>query len=258
MHTLFSFLLVAGLTNSANRNPDLRAADHDARCGPQLGSIVVLAEGSESWQGRVAEKLAAKFDSALGSCQVVQVLRFDAEPSATAEVSVEGVDGDLLVLRPRTPLRDAAVAGLQWLSRMPGPRSLILIAHEQFYASAVSADQLIALAHRSKTTLHTVHIASREGRGGIFKRLKQALRDGTIWLMESIGEPEHSSSAGATGDFLKRLAIATEGTACVAEVEQAESSCVSLIATRIGVLSQSSVSAPPRQSDCENSMQKPR
>jgi len=255
MHMLFSFLLVVGLTGRVGQNPQLKAADHGTRCGQARGSIVVLAEGSEGWQGRAADRLVAGFDSALGFCQVVQVLRFDAEPSTNAELSVEGADGDLVVLRPRTPLRDAAVTGFQWLSKMPGPRSMILIAHEQFYASAVSADQLIALAHRSQTTIHTVHIAPKSQNGGFFRHLKQVFKDGCIWLFDSIGEDEHSYSAAYTGRLLKRIANATEGIACVAEVEPGEPSCLNLIADRTAVRAQSNPSEPVRQSNCDSSMQ---
>jgi hypothetical protein len=257
MHILFYFLLVGGLTDRAVQNAHPNTVDRGPHCEHARGSIVVLAEGGQGWQGRAADKLMARFDPGRGSCGVVRVLRFDTEQPATAELSVDGADGDLLVLRPRTPLRDAAVTGLHWLSGMPGPRSMILIAHEQFYASAVSTDQLIELAHESKTTIHTVHIAPKNRGGGFFRHLKQAFIDGGIWLFETIGEDEHSYSAGYTARLLKRLASATEGSACVAQAEPEVAACLNLIADRVAVSAQSTSFAPKRQSNCGNSVQEP-
>jgi hypothetical protein len=248
----FLLLVFGAAADRTQAGTPIDAQSRGIQCQQKRGSVAVVTDGGAGMQGHDADRQGGHFEPAPGSCQAVRVLRFDAEPASAAEVSVEGMNADLVVLRPRTPMREAIVSGIEWLKDMPEPHTMIVIAHEQFYPTAVSADDLVKLAYDTQTTIHTVHIASRQRSGGILRRLGRALKDSSTRLAEATEEDEHSDSSFSTARLLKRLAGATGGHACAAADGVGEAACQDSIASATGNSERRSPAARERtpERDC--------
>ncbi len=138
-----------------------------------------------------------------------------------------------LAVRPRRAMRDTMEIGFTWLQRAAGQRTMIVIAHEQFYPSAITSRRLVELARASNATVHTVEVQGTPGKGGAFRRLGAAVRDGVIWLFEAFGEDEHSYSAGHTSRLLKRLSAETGGQSCVVGGDSKQGRCLEIVTARL-------------------------
>jgi hypothetical protein len=123
--------------------------------------------------------------------------------------------------------------GFTWLKHAAGQRTMIVIAHEQFYPSAMSSGRLVELARLSNATIHTVEVQGAPARSGAFRRFGGALRDGLIWLFEAIGEDEHGYSAAHTARLLKRLSAETGGQSCVVRGDSKPGRCLEIVTARL-------------------------
>lgn len=186
-------------------------------------AILLVVEGSPTVHGRAAERLAGELTTALDSGGLWAIAFYDTEPSQTGEMAVH---------RPRTPLREAVEAGFARLNGMPQPRVMVVIGREQFYPSAIREDQLIHSARRAQVTVHTMHIGEERG-GGFFRGCTRSLKQGVIWLLEAIGEDDHSYPAESTAKLMRRLSTETGGKACTTADERGGVSCPDEIAQRI-------------------------
>lgn len=238
---MHAFLLAVFLTgpiamHGADRQPVVE--QRHTECDQQPAAIILVVDGSSQWPGQAANEIVAEFQAMLGPCHALQVARFDAEPVLQHGISATGVNRDLVVVRPRTPMREAMEAGFARLIDVPSPHAMVVIAHEQFYPTSVSQGRLVELARRSETTVHAIHLASSRAQGGVFRRLRRWLGNGIVWLIETLALEERGYSARDTAHLLKIMADATGGRSCTAADEQTRITCAKYIADAI-------VSGPP-------------
>ena len=191
------------------------------------GTVVVVAEGSQDSHGAATNKIVSELTVALGRWQSVQVVRFDAEPTLQNETTVEGVNRDLVVVSPRMPLKDVAEKALLALITIPGPRSMIIVGHDQLYPSIVSVDRLWELARQWNIQVHTIYVGSNDKETGV-RRLGRRMRNA---FKQDPKEPRES--ARDTRRFLHLMADATGGEACVANNEATGIAAANAIATEI-------------------------
>ncbi len=232
MHTLL-LLFLCGLIGAQGAKPQAAVAQRDPHCGQPLTPLILVADGSSNWAGEAANRVVGEFKALLGSCHPLQVARFDAEPVLQHGFSVTGANRDLVVVRPRTPMREAMEASLARLIDAPRPHTMVVLAHEQFYPTTVSTGRLLELARRSETQVHTIHLLSSRERVGVFRRLGRSLRNGIIWLVEALGLEERGYSARDTARLLQVMVDATGGQACVTGDERTGIDCARLIAAEI-------------------------
>jgi len=232
MQALLLSLVLVGI-EAPGANSQALAEIRETRCDQPVPAVIIVAEGSSGWQGETANKIVGELKAALGSCQALQVVRFDAEPAGQADFTVEGANRDLVMLKPRTPMRDAMETGFTRLAAAESSRTMVVMAHEQFYPTAVSTGGLFKSAQISETTVHTIHLASSRDDGGVFRRLGRTLKNGVVWLVEALITEDRRYSARDTSRLLKRMADATGGKACVAADEPSGIACVDAIAAEI-------------------------
>jgi hypothetical protein len=202
-------------------------------CGEPLASVILVADGGAEWPGQAASRIVGRLRALLGSCHALQIARFDAEPVLQHGFSMSGDSRDLVVVKPRTPMRGAMEWGFVRLLAAPGARTMVVIAHEQFYPTTVSVDRLIELARRSETKVHSIHLASVQCRGGVFRRLGRSLRSGIARLAETLALEERGYSARDTERLLNLMAEATGAKACIAAGERTAIECAEAIASEI-------------------------
>ncbi len=225
MKTLLLTLLLAGPNALAESAHHASVPRQDA---PR--AVFVVAEGTQGWQSLLANKVLDELNALLGESCALEAAHYDAEPVARRGFVARGTVHELLAARPRTPLREAMEMGFSVLMNAPRQRTMVVIAHEQFYSSPVSMDRLVRLARHSGTRVHTIHLASNSGQVQGSHGLGEHLRKGVIWSVERIVVHERSYSARETSLQLKLLSNATGGTACVAEDESTGMACADAIA----------------------------
>jgi hypothetical protein len=120
------------------------------------------------------------------------------------------------------------------LMTAPSPRTMVVIAYGQSYPTALSSDRLLALARRSQTTVHAIHLAQSGDRGRVLRRLGRSLRRALSSLAVAFGQIETGHSARDTARLLRLLADATGGITCTAADEPTETVCASLVAEILG------------------------
>lgn len=206
---------------------------HGIECEEPLAPVILVADGGSGWPGQAANEIVAELRAVVGSCHGLQLARFDAEPVLQHGFSVSGANRDLVVVRPRTPMREVMEAGLVRLRAAPPPRTMVVIAHEQFYPTTVSVHRLIELARRSETRVYSIHLASKRSGGGGFRRLGRSLRNGIVYLVEALGLEERGYSARDTERLFRVMAEATGGKLCIAAGERAAIDCAKLVASEI-------------------------
>ncbi len=234
MHTLLISLVLTGIIEAPGAKSRALVEIQETRCDQPVAAVIIVAEGSSGWQGEAANDIVGELKAVLGSCHALQVARFDAGPALQLGFTVEGARRDLVMVRPRTPMREAMETAFALLISAPSPRTMVVIAHEQFYPTTVSTGRLLELSRRSETKVHTIHLVSNRDKGGVFRRLGRSLRNGIVWLVETLGLEERGYSARDTSRLLKRMADATGGNACVAAADEASGiTCADAIAAEI-------------------------
>jgi hypothetical protein len=230
MKSLLVVLLVAYPNVSSAAEPF--ATENDGHCN-ERPPVIVVSEGSSGWAGQSAEKIIGDLKSLTGSCHALEVIRFDAEPALQHGFLITGARRDLVVVRPRTPMKDTMEVAFAGLMHSPTPHTMVVIAHEEFYPSSVSKGRLLELAHHSETTVHTIHLSSRRERIGAFRRLVRSLRNGAVWVVGRVGLEVRGYSARDTARLLESMAGATGGTACAIGEQQTSADCATIIAAEI-------------------------
>jgi hypothetical protein len=213
MSLLTVFLLVA-------------AIGEDGRPCQERTPVVVVSDGSSEWTGQSARRVVESLRASMSSCRVVQVVPFDAEPA-------RGDGGDLLVFGARTPMREAIDAGFAHLAEAPGPRTMVVVAHEQFYPSGVPGRRLLDLARRTHTTVHTIYVERRHDQEAFDRRLNRRLRSRFVWFVETFVVDERGYSARETARLLKTMASATGGTACTVDDGEPSPECIARVTAGI-------------------------
>ena len=227
MKQLFLTMVFAAAIELPGTNAVAAGQQDDASSHRQSGTIIVVAEGSRDRHGVATNRIVDEVTAALGRWQSVQVLRFDAEPTLQNENTVEGVNRDLVVVTPRMPLRDVVEKGLLALITIPGPRTMIIIGHDQLYPSIVSADRLWELARQWNVQVHTIYVGSNDKETGV-RRLGRRMKNA---FKQDPKEPRES--ARDTRRFLHLMANVTGGEACVANDEATGIAAANAIATEI-------------------------
>jgi hypothetical protein len=198
-------------------------------CERPPAPVIVVADGSRAWQGQTAKQAVVALKAELGPCYAVREAWFDAEPALHHRFRNQS---EQPMVTARTPMRDAMEAGLARLIDAPRPHTMVVIAHEQFYPTAVSTSRLLELTRGSETRVHTIHLASGPGKRGLFRRFGASLRGGAVWLVEtSMGERGYANRD--TARFLTLLADESGGSACEASCERAAYDCAKSIAAEI-------------------------
>jgi len=233
MHALPIVLFLSGLIEGHETRPNATLEQHDTQCEEPLTPVILVADGSSEWRGQAADRIVGELKAALGPCHALHVARFDAEPTLQLGFAVRGTNRDLVVVRPRTPMREVMEAGFAQLMGVPRPHTMVVVAHEQFYPTTVSTSRLIELARRSQTKVHTIHLAPGRAKGGIFRRLGRSLRDGIVWVIEALALEERGYSARDTARMLEVIADSTGGTTCVAGGGGTGIDCAKLVAAEI-------------------------
>lgn len=227
MKQLFLTMLFAAAIELPGTNAVAAGQQDDASSHRQSGTIIVVAEGSQDRHGVATNRIVDDVTAALGRWQSVQVLRFDAEPTLQNENTVEGVNRDLVVVTPRMPLKDVVEKGLLALITIPGPRTMIIVGHDQFYPSIVSADRLWELARQWNIQVHTIYVGSDDKETRV-RRLGRRMKNA---FKQDPKEPRES--ARDTRRFLHLMADVTGGEACVANDEATGIAAAHAIATEI-------------------------
>jgi hypothetical protein len=233
MHTLLVALFLSGPIEAHGTKLNTTPEQHATQCEAPLTPVILVADGSSEWPGQAVNRIVGELKAALGSCHALQVARFDAEPTLQLGFTVRGTNRDLVVVRPRTPMREVMEAGFAQLIGVPSRHIMVIMAHEQFYPTTVSTSRLIELARRSETKVHTIHLASGRAESGIFRRLGRTLRDGIVRLIKALGMEERGSSPRDTERLLQVMADATGGKACIAADEHTRIECARSIAAAI-------------------------
>ncbi len=224
-------LLISGLFEAPETNPQATVHPRDIHCDQQMAPVVLLADGRSDWPGQAASRIADELRAELGSCRPSAVARFDAGPALHTRLAVPGVSRGLLV-EPRTPMREAMEAGFAWLIDTPSPHAMVVIAHGQFYPTILSQGRLLELAGRTQTTVHTIHLAPPPTRSGVFRRVGRSLRN-AVPAVEVLGFAERQDSARDTARFLKAMSDATGGKACVTTDKADGIDCAKAVAAEI-------------------------
>ncbi len=233
MNTLLLNLVLAGIIEAPGAKSRALVGTQNSQCDQRVAAVVLVAEGRSGWQGEAANKIVGELKAMLGSWYALQEARFDAEPALQLGFTVKGARRDLVMVGPRTPMREAVETGFGRLITAPSPRTMVIIAREQFYPTTVSTGRLLELARRSETRVHTIHLASSRGEGRVFRRLGRSLRNGIDWLAEALALEERGYSARDTSRLLKLMADATGGKDCVADDERSGIACADAIAAEI-------------------------
>ena len=228
---MYAFLLsVFGIYGmELHANPEYR----DTACAEKPASVVVVVDGSSAWPGQAANKIIDQLAALLGPGFRLAVARFDAEPALQRGFSVRPRNRELVVVRPRTPLREAMEEGFLWLMDAHRPHLMIVIAHDQFYPTTLSEGRLLELARSSQTTVHAIQLSSDRSRGGASRRPVSWLKNAAACLVERVALRERSYSTRDTGRLLNGMASATGGNICIAKGEQGGIDCASSIAIGI-------------------------
>jgi hypothetical protein len=227
MKKLLLTMLVAVAIEVPATNPIRAGGLDDDSKGRPPGTIVVVAGARQDRHGVATNRIVSDLTAELGPWQSVQVVRFDAEPVLQNEYTVEGANRDLVVVKPRTPLKDAMEAGLLALITIPGPRGMIIVAHDQLYPSIVSADRLWDLARQWDIQVHTIYLGSNANETAV-RRLARRMRN--VFNQDS---KEHGESPRDTRRFLHLMADVTGGEACVANDEATGIAAANAIAVKV-------------------------
>lgn len=230
MNMVLLSLVVAGTIEVPGAKSLTLVETREIHCDQQAAAVVLVADGSSGWQGEAAIKIVDELNATLDSKRALREARFDAEPTPQLGFTVKGARRDLVMVRPRTPMREAMETGFTWLITVPRPRTMVVIAHEQFYPTKVSTGRLIELARRSGTKVHTIHLASSRGEAGVFRHLGRSLKNGIVWFAEVLVLDERGYSARDTERLLKLMADSTGGKECVAADERSGIACADAIA----------------------------
>jgi hypothetical protein len=230
MNVLLFFLLLAGSTYVPGTTLQAPA---EQQHGTSRTAILV-ADGSPGWESQQADKILGELNALLDSSPALQVASYDAEPMSEPGFAVSGANRDLVMVKPRTPMRDAMEMGFALLMEAPRPHTMVVIAHEQFYPTSVSTSRLLELARRSEARVHTIFLTSSPDQARASCRLGRHLRSGVVWVVERIALRQRAYSVRDTSRFLKAMSDATGGTSCVAEDERTGIACADVIATIMG------------------------
>ena len=227
MNALLFFMLLAGSTDVPATK--LQAPTELPR--DTSGTAILVADGAPGWASQQADKIIRELNARLDSSPALQVARYDAEPMSEHGYAVSGASGDLVMVRPRTPMRDAMEMGFALLMDAPRPHTMVVIANEQFYPTSVFASRLLELAQRSESRVHTILLASSpdQPRGSV--HFGQHLMNGAAWVVERIALRQRAYSVRDTSRFLKAMSDATGGTFCVANDERTGMACADAIPT---------------------------
>ena len=233
MYVLLLAMLL-GRIETVETKPEAAVERRNIDCGQALARVIVVADGNAGWQGAAANGVVEELKAGLDSCHELRVARFDAEPQLHFGFTVEGDNRDLIEVRPHTPMAEVMEWAFNFLMDTPRPRTMVVIAHEQFYPSMVSPARLLGLARRSETTIHTIHLTAPKEHIRLFPRLGRAIRNGAGRLFDAfVVEDELSYSAVETARMLKEIADATGGKACVTDRERTGIDCAQSITAEI-------------------------
>ena len=199
--------------------------------------VFVVADGTPGWQRQQADKILDELNALLSSPHPLLVARFDAEPVLRHGFAVRGANRDLVTVSPRTPMRDTMEVGFALLRETPCPRTMIVIAQQQFYPNSVPTSHLLDSARDSATRIYSIHLASEPEQASGPRRFARSVRNGFFSVFERVALRQRAYSAGDTSRLLKLLSDATGGLACVADDEQSGIACAGAIATVIEKLS---------------------
>jgi hypothetical protein len=183
------FLLTAIVAGSIGVQ-GTKCADPGGRPPPP---VFVVADGTPGWQRQQADRILDELNARLSSPHLLLVARFDAEPVPRNGFAVRKADRDLAMVSPRTPMRDTMEVGFALLRETPSPRTMIVIAQQQFYPTSVPTSFLLESARNSASRIYSIHLASEP-----IRRMEQAVlrvRSGTD---SAVSSSEWSSGSGRT------------------------------------------------------------
>ena len=203
-----------------------------------LQPVVVVADGNPGWPSQQVRNILGELEISLASSHEIWVARFDAEPTLQRGFAVRGAKHDLVMIRPRTPMRDAVQACLALLASSPAPHTMIVIAREEFYSTDVAPSRLLDLARRSQTTIYGIHLAAPVGPAKRSASLGDSVRSGLAWTVERLFLRQRAYPARDTFQLLKLMSSTTGGLTCTAADEHAGIACASEISAAIQTPSQ--------------------
>jgi hypothetical protein len=195
--------------------------------------VLVIADGTPGWQHRQADSILDVLNQMLSSRRPLLVAWFDAEPVTPQSFAVRGINRDVVVVRPRTAMKDAIEIGFAVLADTASPRAMIVIAQQQFYPTAVPNSRLLGLARHSATRVFTIHLPSKPDPDNGRRHIGRSVANGFCSVFERLVLRQRAYSERDTARFLKLLSDQTGGLACEVEDEQAAIACARAIATAI-------------------------
>lgn len=125
------------------------------------------------------------------------------------------------------PLKDVVEKGLLALITIPGPRTMIIVGHEQLYPSVVSSDRLWELARQWEIRVDTIYVESNDKETGV-RRLGRRMKNAFKPDSKLPGQ-----SSRDTRRLLHLIADVTGGEFCVAKDEATGIAAANEIATDI-------------------------
>jgi hypothetical protein len=227
------FLLTAIVAGSIG-GQGTKCADPGGRPPPP---VFVVADGTPGWQRQQADRILGELNARLSSPHLLLVARFDAEPVPRNGFAVRKADRDLAMVSPRTPMRDTMEVGFALLRETPSPRTMIVIAQQQFYPTSVPTSFLLESARNSASRIYSIHLASEPDQANGAGRFTRSVRNGFCSVFERVLLRQRAYSAGDTSRLLKLISDSTGGLACVAHDEQSGVACAAAIAGAIEKLS---------------------
>src|SRR5581483_1116085 len=190
----------------------------DADCAATPASVVLVVDGSSAWPGQAANRISDQLVALFGPRVRLAVARFDTEPTLQSGFSVRPQNRELVVVRPRTPLREAMEEGFVWLMEAHRPHFMIVIAHDQFYPTSTSKGRLLELARSSDTRVHAIQLSSDRSAEGGSRRPVSWLKSATAGLLERVALRERSYSTRDTERLLDALTDAQGGNDCASSI----------------------------------------
>jgi hypothetical protein len=233
MNSLLATFILAGMINFHGTKFDRRAVPHFDFRSQSAQPVIVVADGTPGWQHQRANKILDELNALLPASHPLLVAWFDAEPPVKPGFAVRVTNRELVMVRPRTSMKDAMEIGFAVLADAPRPRTMIVIAEQQFYPTSVPTGRLLEAARHSATRIYTIHLASELNQGSGSRHIGRSVGNAFLHIFERLVIRQRAYSVADTSRQLKLMSDATGGWACVAEDEHAGVACAAGIVARL-------------------------
>jgi hypothetical protein len=232
MHELL-FALLTATSASYGVNRQVGLYPRETVWEKPVSEVVLVADGSGDWSGQAAGRIVEELKAKLEPACSLKIIWFDGDPVRHSGATIGGAHSDLVVVNPQVPLREAMELGFASLLDAPASRTMIVIAHAQFYPTSVSTRRLLRSVRQSNTRVHSIHMVPPAGSSPVLDRLGGLSRDGFVWVVETLAVGRRSFAGRSTAQLLQRMAKETGGEFCRTGPLPEDTNCVEEVASRV-------------------------